>query len=97
MVNCLTVYLTLKYLFTHIRIPQTIEKGILSLGGCTFGIYLTHVLVLNTKPAAWILNGAMAMGANSMFACFVQCGAVMLFCYGVTLVLKKIPFVKKLL
>lgn len=96
LLNCIAVYVTVKYLFTHFPIPPWLEKGVLSLGKCTFGIYLIHVVVLDSAPMGWLFAFLTGHGVNSMLACLMQCAAVMAVCYGITCILRRIPVVKKL-
>lgn len=96
LLNCIAIYVTIKYIFTHFRIPQWLEKGILSVGECTFGIYLIHVIVLYSAPMKKLLEFMTKHGINSMVAGIVQCMAVMAVCYGITRILLKIPYIKKL-
>lgn len=93
----IAVYISVKYLFTQFPIPNVVEKAVLSMGRCTFGIYLIHVMVLESSPLRELLQVMLNMGVNNLIACFIQCGAVFLICYGVTAIARKIPLVKKLL
>lgn len=97
LLNCIAIYVTVKYLFTRFRIPQWLEKGILSVGKCTFGIYLIHVMVLYSAPMKKLPVFLTEHGVNGMLASLVQCTAVMAVCYGITEILLKIPYVKKLI
>ncbi len=42
--NCLSVYLTVKWLFTRIKLNERAEKVIVWIGSCSFGVYLYHLL-----------------------------------------------------
>lgn len=42
--NCLTVYLTIKWLVTRIQFSEHVEKVIVWIGSCCFGVYLYHLL-----------------------------------------------------
>ena len=45
LINCITVFVTCQYLNDKSQLLSKISKQIISLGGCTFGIYLTHIYI----------------------------------------------------
>jgi len=96
MVNCICLFATAKYLFTNHAFPSLLKKAILSLGQCTFGIYLIHIMILESEPLRNLLS-RLLMHVNSMLACLIQCACVMAIGYAVTLILKRIPYLGKLL
>lgn len=98
MINCATLFLTAKYVFFKIKLAKWLEKIIVGLGGCTFGVYLIHMLFLYDVPIfsklwSWLL---WELKLNTMLGTCVFCFIVMLVCCGITWVLKKIPVVKRL-
>ena len=95
-INCICVFLTAKYCFTAFRIPQWLKKAIHSVGQCSFGIYLIHVMIQESEAMATLLL-QLSIRINSLLSCFIQCFCVMLIGYGVTLILRKIPFIGKLI
>lgn len=95
-VNCITVFLTFKYCFTTMKLPEILKKAIHSVGQCTFGIYLVHVMIQESRAMTDLLL-ALSMRINSLVSCFLQCGCVMVIGYAVTLILKKVPYLGKLL
>jgi hypothetical protein len=96
LINCIAVFLTIKYLCANYNLPGLLKKAIHSVGQCTFGIYLIHIMILHSNPMYTLLE-YLVMYINSMAACFLQCGCVMLIAYVITLVLRKIPVLGKLL
>lgn len=94
--NCVTLFLTVKYVFTHIRTAKWLEHGIMVLGKCTFGIYLIHVMILESAPMRKFLAAMTGSGIGNMPACLIQCAVVMAVSGGITYVLLKIPCVRKL-
>lgn len=44
-VNCITIYLTIKYIFGKIRLSESTRKRIISIGSLCFGIYLFHPVI----------------------------------------------------
>lgn len=94
--NCMSIFTTIKYLCERIKFPKLANKIILSVGACTFGIYLTHQLVLDLIPKELILVKMVCIGFNDLIAVFIVCFLVMFTCYCITYILKKIPILKKL-
>lgn len=98
-VNVSTLFLTIKYLFVRYKtkVPWWMEKLICSLGGCTFGIYLWHVMILDKVKSFYFwdyLRKTLCM--NPMIITFLLCFCVMMICYIITWVMKKIPIIKNL-
>ncbi|MCI8550131.1 MAG: acyltransferase [Lachnospiraceae bacterium] len=98
MVNCVSIFITCKYIIEKIKLPQWVNKLILSMGGCTFGIYLMHLFFL--LNANWVENlwhiFRNQWHINYMIAALLICGTVFLSGYIITLILKKIPILKNL-
>lgn len=46
LINCVAIFLTVKYITVHYKIPIKLERLILKMGGCTFGIYLIHPILM---------------------------------------------------
>lgn len=94
--NCMAIFLTFKYVFEKYRIPSLMEQIILSIGKCTFGIYLIHNLIKDRKVIQDFRIMLISMGMNYMVAVFIQCLLVLFISYVVTYILLKIPILKKL-
>lgn len=94
--NCITIFITVKYLFTRITLPKFAERIFLSLGKCTFGIYLIHLLILRKPFMTNILDKLLSFGLNNMIAILIVCLLTTLICYLITAILLKIPILKKL-
>ena len=95
-VNAITLFITAKYLFNNCKLPNLINKGIISIGRTTFGIYLIHILVRYTKESEKVRLFLVDMLGNNMIAALIWCTIIMLVCYIIIVILKKIPIVKKL-
>lgn len=95
-VNCITLFITVKYVVNHIKVPACIEKIILSLGSCTFGIYLWHAWFKSLPIYDRILDKLHHMGLNYMLSIWIVCLLLMLVSYLTTLIMSKIPVVRKL-
>ena len=96
-VNCICIFITIKYLFEKINISKFVEKMILSFGSCTFGIYLIHVLIKDTEMMKSLLNLIKNIGVNYMLAVILWCLCIMIISYLIVFILKKIPILKRLL
>lgn len=99
LVNCVTLFISAKYLCNRIKFPKILNKFVTSLGGATFGIYLLHMIFMEKTPYAdkiWNLL-KVRMNINEMIAAVIFCAIVMGVCYLVTLILKRIPIIRKII
>lgn len=94
-INCVTIFLTVRMFFERREIGCIIQKIILSVGSCTFGIYLLHWIVYRDlfKENVTRFKGT---GLNDMICILLLCLLTMIISYIITLTLSKIPIVKKL-
>lgn len=90
-----TIYITVKYCFERYHLNFYIEKAILSMGSCTFGIYLLHQFFNQGKIENIVRGTLNALNVNQMVTCLIWCGTNFMICYMITFVLKKIPLIKK--
>ena len=97
-VNAATIFVTFQYLASHVNINKYFQKIICSLGGCTFGIYLMHILFLYKTTAHWRFAQGFRhwLHMNDIVSSLLACVCIFLICYAVTLLLKRIPLIKKL-
>lgn len=95
-INCITLFITVKYVVNHVKVPALIEKIILSLGSCTFGIYLWHAWFKSLPIYDRILDKLHHTGLNYMLSIWIVCLLLMLVSYLITLIMSKIPVVRKL-
>lgn len=96
LLNCISIFISIKYIFEHISVRNWLEKLIYSIGSCTFGIYLLHLIIIDRKFMGDLLTAMTNAGINYMIAVFIQCLCVMAVGYVITLILRRIPIVKKL-
>ena len=96
-VNFITIILSARVYFNSLN-NQNISKVISNIGSKTFGIYLLHLLLLDRTN---IYNGITkylvdTLKINRMFSSF--CGVIMIMIVGyiITAIIKKMPFVRKL-
>lgn len=98
MINMITVYITGKYVFDRHSASVGLSRIIESFGDCTFGIYLIHVLVMWVVSKLGVFEFFIAtLGFNDMLSVLLYCFVVLLVSYGITFVVKKIPFMNKLI
>lgn len=95
-VNCITIYITAKKLFEATQFAECINQLIISLGRATFGIYLIHGLLLR-EPGISVWNRVLLrITINPMISCLIRCMEVFAIGYFITLLLKRVPGIKKL-
>lgn len=93
--NCITIYLTIKCLI--IKIDSTvIHKAVCSLGGATLGIYLLHILI---REWLWNIFDYLRydMHVHYIVAVFLFDIVIFVVGYMITIVLKRIPLIKKII
>jgi len=96
LVNAMVIFLTVKVLTEAVSIPGWLSSPVLALGKCTFGIYLVHYPILNSRLMTDFLAAMTQRGINNMAAVLIQCAAVFAISCAMTAVLRKIPVVKHL-
>lgn len=95
-VNCITFYVSMRKWFAKISRDKWASKLIVSLGRATFGIYLVHGLLLR-EPRISIWNKVISnITINPMISCLIRCAEVFVIGYLITLALKRVPLIKKL-
>lgn len=107
---CFTFYITVKYITEEIqnifakkarlgKVLFFIKRAIISVGGCTFGIYLWHIFFIDKlsfmKRIRDLFFSSNKM--DEMVAALVWCAWIMLVSYLTTWIMKKIPGLKKLI
>lgn len=98
LINAASIFSTLQYLCDRHVLKPKAEKLIISIGGGTFGVYLSHVFFMGyTKlPQYMEMYLLPKMQWVPMLFSFIYCGAVFLCGYAVTLIIKRIPVLKRL-
>lgn len=97
--NAFTVYLTMMALFKT-KENSLFEKAIVSIGGCTFGMYLFHPMLIDRIGPLTRFNHMIASKVtwmNAMVYDLLYVVWLMFLGYIITWILKKIPIVKKFL
>lgn len=97
-INSIMIFITLKKLENRIHNFCTNIKNIIqSLGSCTFGIYLSHIFILNytwfsTYIYDYIFNPLHIY--NSVICSLILSLFCFIICYLITCILKKLPYIK---
>lgn len=99
MVYSSAFFMSARSLCDRIKIRAACRTVILSVSSATFGIYLLHLIVLSKNPwfdHVWsFLHKTIHL--NFMLSAFVAVFLVMIICYVLTLILKRIPLIRRLL
>ena len=95
-INCVTIFLIIRMIFERRRLGDTVQKIILSVGSCTFGIYLWHIWIIERSSFNDGLARLKDTGLNNMICILLMCLMTMIISYIITLILSKIPVIKKL-
>ncbi len=94
--NSSAVYVTCQQLFMKRHVPEWTKKCIQTVGGCTFGVYLLHILFMTTKTSQIVAVLREQCHLGYMISALLYSLIIFLICFAVTFLLKKIPILKKL-
>lgn len=90
--NCAAMYVTVRWLCEGKELPPIVTRAVLSIGSCTFGIYLLHLLIPYYKLIIWMQDA----GMNDMLSAVLGSAVAVGVCYLATLFISKIPIVRRL-
>ena len=93
--NCAAIFVTTRYLFEKRDLHVCLRKIVLSIGSCTFGIYLLHMFVENFL-ISFSLPYILEMGMDRMICIMFSCLLILLVSYIITLITSRLPVIKKL-
>lgn len=93
--NCMTIFLTVKAAASRVTLRGWSAGLVSSLGGCTFGIYLLHVLVKDL-PISRQLRDVLVTAFPAGLGIWLFIGYVVLVCWALTAALRKIPVVNRI-
>ncbi len=96
LISCISIFLTVKHITKRITFSRRAEKLIMSMGKCTIGVYLLHTLIKNAPFSVAFEEAILALGLPPMIAVWIFIFYVFVVCYLITLILQKIPLIKKL-
>lgn len=80
-INCIAMFVTIRYIFEKHEIHDRLNKIILSIGKTTFGIYLIHQLVKTYLNHYVIVPFLTNYVVDSMVAVLLYCFGILLICY----------------
>ena len=101
LVNCITIYITFKKIWSYYSTGH-LGNIITSVGKCTFSIYLFHGLLLRDPDISIIKpilesNALKNINLTSFTTHTLRCIEIMFIGYLITIILKKIPLIKKII
>lgn len=97
LINCAAIYVTCQYIFSHAAVTDWLAKGIKSIGGATFGIYLIHIFVMREIYELGLLTALTeSLNINHMISVLIYTTAIFIVSYLITLLMKKVPGLKRL-
>lgn len=94
-INCVTIYVTVKWFISKILLSQKIIKIICVVGNNTLGIYLWHLLIMGTESYNKLWNYLISLKINDMLVAFIMCFIAMTIGFFITYIQKKIPLFQK--
>ncbi len=98
LVNAVSIYSTIKYIFNSRKINARIYHLLVEIGKCTFGIYLLHIWFLWKIPFLydlWIkIEHSGVFGSYA--GVFVSCILTFMITGVITYILRRMPVIKKL-
>lgn len=95
-INCITIFVTIQYIYKHTKILVKFKGLIKSVGECTFGIYLLHVFIKDYSGLTVYMYSHLQSGIPAMSFTFLYSAAVFLCCYVIIWIIKHIPFLRNM-
>ena len=101
-INASVIYITVKYFCHKVICAEWIKRGIISLGKCTYGIYLFHLLIEGNQYIAmeWMkINNFLHVyfKINHLMEMILYCTFVMIISYFMISIIKRLPIIGKLI
>lgn len=94
--TCAAVFLTIRLLFEDRNGSGISRKLILSMGSCTFGIYLIHMWVRDIALIDNVYYCLNRIGLDRIICILLVCALILMISYLITLAVSGIPYMKKL-
>lgn len=94
LIPTVTVYATVRWVFSRWTVPGWLETGIVTLGSCTFGIYLIEQI---PRERGWRLRDLLIRWLPDIPAILLYVTLVLAVCFVIVFLAKKLPGVKKLI
>ena len=89
-INCITVYLTVKYIFSRIKLRKRTTQIIAFIGSGCFGVYLLHIIIKDLPYKAWIISSLQRTSVPLAFIAFVYVLYLFVLGLALSLILKKL-------
>lgn len=97
LINCATIFLTIKYLCQNMTFPRAVEKQIVSMGECCFGIYIIHLIIKYLDAKIGLYNAMIMLGIEDILVAFLFTFFVFLASYALTKQVRRIPGMRRLI
>ena len=99
LLHTFSIFLLARCLCTRHTVPRWLEKAILSVASCVFGIYLIHIFFMEKGRLFVKLQTRLVKHGHldGLLATVLVCMLVMAISYVITWILRRIPAVRKLL
>lgn len=94
LIPTVAVYATVKKLLATHPAPHWLERCILSVGGCTFGIYLIEQIL---RERGYFVQAFLAQWMPELLSTLLYVALVVALGYAITWVVKRIPGLRKLI
>ena len=95
LVGVIAAFVLIKFLSNKIKFNDISKKIIYSIGECTFGIYLIHIIARKYLITDDIHNFLFKFTHNYMISSLLITFTIMFICYIIIYFIRKIPYVKK--
>ena len=98
LINAASVFVTCQYWQETSSFLQKLAKPVVSIGGCTFGIYLWHIFIMRRPEVAALARELFreTFSVPPILYGFLYCALVFVIGYGVTWLCRKIPLLRRL-
>lgn len=97
-INCISIYITTKYLTNKIKFNHLVQKTIILLGRCSFGIYLFHIFAMKILNKINILTFFKdTLSIPPFLSILIYCLFTLILSFIFTYLLKKVPLFNKYL
>ncbi|MBE5990961.1 MAG: acyltransferase [Paenibacillaceae bacterium] len=96
LIPSITIFYLIKYCFESLCVPMCLNKLIIIVGNTTLGVMLIENIVREqTRSILDILKTVLHL--PSILACLIWVSCILLICSSITLVMKKLPLLNKLI
>lgn len=94
-VTAIYIFVLTKYVFSEKKLPKLINRIIMTIGGCSFGIYLMESFLKYVMLDEIILT--LSPFIKMMPSCIIAIICIIFVGTIITMILKKIPYIQKLI